>query len=154
MIWELDILDQVITFGVSMALGGVLHIVYDIFRGIRRAGFMISPLKVFICDVLFWILSGFAVFTLMLIKTSGTVRSYMVLGLLAGVLIVRAAFSRFIVSAVSWTAKKAYIVLSFFVEKYGKMLNVAVKYIKKAENSIKMRITTKKTLETNRDSGV
>lgn len=154
MIWELDILDQVITFGVSMALGGVLHIVYDIFRGIRRAGFMISPLKVFICDVLFWILSGFAVFTLMLIKTSGTVRSYMVLGLLAGVLIVRAVFSRFVVVAVSWTAKKAYVVLSFFVEKYGKMLNVAVKYIKKAENSIKMRITTKKTLETNRDSSV
>ena len=82
MICELDILDQVITFGVSMALGGVLHIVYDIFRGIRRAGFMISPLKVFICDVLFWILSGFAVFTLMLIKTSGTVRSYMVLEML------------------------------------------------------------------------
>ncbi len=154
MIWELDILDQIITFGVSIALGGVLHIVYDIFRGIRRAGFMVSSLKVFICDVLFWILSGFTVFTLMLIKTSGTVRSYMVLGLIAGVLVVRAVFSRFVVSAVSWIVKKAYVVLSFFVEKYGKMLNVAVKYIKKAENSIKMRVTAKKTLETNRDSSV
>lgn len=154
MIWELSVNDQIITMLVSAAVGGALCIIYDIMRGIRRGGALTGFWQVLCCDILFWILSAVVVFCLMLVKTSGVVRSYLVVGLMVGFLIVRLLISRFILKSIAFLSRKMLFCLSFLSEKYRKALLFLIKYMKNAEKHIKSRLKSKKTLERKSEGGV
>ena len=95
--WEIDIAEQTLSFFISLALGGAFCFIYDLFRAVRRA-FGFKNVKVFICDVLFFVICAFITFCFLLSLTNGMVRGYFIFGIIIGFLIVFFSVSRFTVA--------------------------------------------------------
>lgn len=145
MIWELDVSEQVITFLYSIAFGAALCLIYDILRGMRRAGIGRSKWAVFFADLLFWIASAWLVFCFMLVRTVGSVRSYVLLGLAVGAGLFNILLSNLVVGVIA-------VICSLFLRVYhfveAKIRFFAGKAYVCAKKFYKTRLKHKKTLET------
>lgn len=93
--WEINNITQSTAFLWSVLLGCGLSAVYDIFR-LDRMIFRRSVLTVALEDILFWIISAFAAFCLMLLTTNGQIRAFILIGVLIGFIIFRLTFSKLI----------------------------------------------------------
>ncbi len=91
--WEIDIADQVLTFFLSMLLGAVLCLVYDIMRAVRK--FWLNKYwSVFITDIIYWIFSALITFIFLISRTNGEIRGYVFIGELLGFILCRITISR------------------------------------------------------------
>lgn len=137
--WEIDVAEQTVSFFVSLAIGSVFCVVYDLFRAVRRA-FAFKNVGVFLSDVLFFVICAFVTFCFLLSLTQGFIRGYFIFGIVVGFLIVFFSVSKFVFAFFSFllkwfiTAKKA--LKNFVRQKIGKIKkffkNKRQKTIKKA----------------------
>lgn len=98
--WEISILNQWSTFVYSLVLGCLLCFVYDLFK-IDRLIFKRSIVFIFFEDILFWIISGFLVFSFLIIYTNGQVRVFVLVGALLGFFVYKITVSKFIMYVIT-----------------------------------------------------
>lgn len=90
--WEISGYNQYICFWYSIVVGLGLGFLYDLFK-FDRTLFKRSKFFVFICDILFWIISAFIVFSFCVVFSNGQIRGYILLGCLLGFLIYKLTLS-------------------------------------------------------------
>ena len=90
--YQVDAYGQFITAVISAAAGVGLCLLYDLLRLIRYAG-RPTTLQAFIQDVLWWLAATAVTWTVLLVRCSGTVRFYALLGLVVGFLSCRFTLS-------------------------------------------------------------
>ena len=91
--WEISVGNQVATLALSLCLGFILCLIYDVLRAMRKTGFN-SFLAVFITDILFWIFVAFITFIFLMSRTNGEIRAYVLLGELIGFIVFRFTASK------------------------------------------------------------
>lgn len=99
--WEINITDQIITFGLSLCLGALLCVFYDIIRALRKAGFN-SFTAVFFTDIIFWLFSAFVTFIFLIVRTNGEIRGYVLLSELLGFILFRISLSKLLFKMLSF----------------------------------------------------
>ncbi len=80
--------EQILTFLYAVILGGVLCLVFDLFR-LHRATTSVGSIVVFAEDLLFFIVSAVVVFCFFMIRCHGVLRLYVFAGIIPGFLVVR-----------------------------------------------------------------
>ncbi len=84
-------------FLVTILIGFIIGLVYDFFR-ITRKLFHHSNLLVYIEDLLFWIISTFICFYILLHKNNLELRFYIVIGIIIGLCLYFSIFSQFVLN--------------------------------------------------------
>ena len=161
--WEINVGNQFLTFVYSLVLGGMLCLSYDFIRALRKSGFN-SFIAVFFTDIIFWIISAFITFIFLISRTNGEIRGYVLIGILAGFVIFRLTFSRFVFPfftwAFKWIIKFHTKITCFFNTIYGKTEAAFCKigvstanFLKRALKSIKKLLKIRhKVLYTNKNN--
>ena len=93
--WEISFADQTLTFLFSLLAGAALCLLYDLFR-IFRLSRNTSKLGIFLEDILYFAIAGFLTFCFLIVRCSGEIRGYVLLGELLGFLICRCTLSALI----------------------------------------------------------
>ena len=91
-------------FCIFFLLGLLLNIIFDLFRGLRKA-IKFSNALVWIQDVLFLLISGFLFFKTLLIFSNGEIRLYMIIAMLLGIAIYSLTISSQCVIIISFILK-------------------------------------------------
>ena len=90
--WEIDLKNQIITFLISLFLGGCFCLCFDIFsvflRGKTKAGQFLS-------DTFFFVIVAFVDFCFFLAASNGEIRLYILIGELMGFYLCKTTLSRF-----------------------------------------------------------
>ena len=99
-------------FLMSVLLGAILGVVYDVFRAFR---IVFPPARksgaVFVQDILFWIIYGAAVFCYSTLAARGEIRFFVFLGSLAGFVLYILTIGNFIIGVLRWIFDAFYGVL-------------------------------------------
>lgn len=150
MIWNLNVSDEAVTFLLSIPLGFIICFIYDIFRGFRRGGVGNSAVYVFLLDVLFFVFVSVFVFLFLIVRTDGTVRSYVFMGIAIGVELFLLTLSKFALKLFELIAQKT-VSLKRFLKKTARKTRLFFENALKRLQNMKF---TKKTLETTVNSSV
>lgn len=94
--WEISSYGQSLCFLYSMAVGGILGLIYDFFK-IDRIVFKRGNIFVFLQDILFWIIATVIFFSFSVVFSNGQIRAYLLFGSFLGFLIYRLTFSKIII---------------------------------------------------------
>lgn len=94
--WDISFAGQTITFLLALAVGAALCLLYDVFR-ILRIGFRPGTVAIFVQDILYWLLCAMVTFCLLIVRCSGEIRGYALLGELLGWIICHLTLSVVIV---------------------------------------------------------
>ncbi len=89
----IDVSEQALTFLMSMALGVVLCLLYDLVRVLHSTcikGFF----EVLVCDLLFWGIAAVITYCFLIIRCQGSVRGFVLIGQLIGAVVTRFTLSR------------------------------------------------------------
>ncbi len=135
--WEISNSEQVFSFFTAFLFGIGYSVFYCFFKAIRK-GFRHNAIVVFIEDILFFVITAFATFFLLLALTNGEIRFYMLLGIFIGFALfyfslseilssIIAAFFKVIKRCVLWVAHLLTAIFKFFCKK----LQNCYKYLKK-----------------------
>lgn len=154
-----SVLHQIRLFCAAMAWGAAVVVAYDCLRIFRR---LISQ-PVWLCsvqDVIFWIAEAFFIYRLMFRYDSGAIRSYTMLGMLAGMALYLLLLDKIVVRTVTWLLKKLTDILikplrliisifrkifNFFLRLLKKFLKSLAKMLKKNVKAGRMGITSNQT---------
>ncbi len=91
--WEIDLLDQLTAFFLSILIGLFLGLVFYTLTAFYKA-FCITGLWQIVSDVVFFAFAGFLTFCFLLITTNGELRAFVLVGELIGFLLFKVLFSR------------------------------------------------------------
>ncbi|HHY47637.1 MAG TPA: spore cortex biosynthesis protein YabQ [Firmicutes bacterium] len=118
-------ISQVVAFGATMLIGGVLGLVFDFYRVLRGIGSP-TPIVTTIGDILFWIIATAVSFYILLKVTWADVRFYVFIGFLVGFNLYRAFLSRPVIHILlsSYSAGKA---ASYWIDQVGYRLSDVVR---------------------------
>ncbi len=94
--WEVDSSAQIITFLISLLIGAVFSVIYDIFKSVRVC-FRCNKVSVFFQDILFSIICTFITFCLCILQTKGQPRAFVLFAIAVGFFVMRMLLSRFFV---------------------------------------------------------
>ena len=86
-------MNQAFIFVLFILNGIFIGILFDFFRILRRI-FKTKNIIIYIEDILFWILSGISIIFCMYNFTDGSLRLFMVIGLIVGITIYLISFSK------------------------------------------------------------
>lgn len=168
--WEINLKQQLISFCYSLILGILLCILYDLFKAIR-INMKLKFICIFISDVLYFIISAFLTFLILLALTNGEIRAFILIGELLGFILCRISISKIsylifslIIKAIYKVKKTIYncfygaydIVIDFFILLFNKIyifLKIALKNIKKLLKYLYGMLYTKLTTD-NQNKGV
>ncbi len=135
--------NQITTFLLSICMGIIFCLSYDIIRAFRKIA-LNSIVAINICDILYWIIYAFATFVFFVARTNGEIRGFVLFGELLGFISFRVSLSRFIVRFLSFifikiSTLKQKIDRHFYssVAKVEKHILKIVKYASKSFKSIK-----------------
>ena len=117
--------NQIILLLIFVITGTIIGILFDFFR-IQRKIIKHFDFITYIQDILFWLLSGLIIIFSIMKFTNGELRSYMIFGIIVGVIIYFSIFSKFIM-------KISIIIIQFFI----KILSIILIPIKKIWKIIK-----------------
>lgn len=125
--------EQVHIFLYSVLIGGIMGIVFDFFRALRRNG-NTKNIIVYLQDILFWIIIAIMILTSSFILNNGELRGYMLIGYLLGALLYMLILSNYV--------KGLFIIIMNFIEKginflfapFTKMIEKLSKREEKLEN--------------------
>lgn len=145
--WEISNLSQAINFFYSFVFGGILCILYDILRVIRK-NITHSSCAVFFEDLIYFIFSAFLIFCFLLATTNGELRFYAFFGIGLGFFIIRLSVSRVIFIVLGFVLSNLIKLFSFIEMKitsffallnknFKRLIRNMKKYIKKAINTLK-----------------
>ena len=104
--WEISAYNQTISFVLSLCLGALFCVLYDVVRAIRKVC-LNSFWAVFFTDILIWLLYAFVTFIFLVARTNGEIRGYILVGELGGFILFRISISRLLFSAVCFVFIKA-----------------------------------------------
>lgn len=130
-----SISNQITTLLIFAVTGVIIGILFDFFR-IQRKIIKTFDFVTYIQDILFWLFSGITVIFSITKFTNGELRSYMVFGIVLGIIIYFSIFSKFVikisVSIIQFLLKILSILL-FPIKKFCKIIK---KGWKKKENMV------------------
>lgn len=115
--------NQAYVFLVSILVGGVLAIIFDFFRLLRRKGNTKNYI-VYIQDILYWLIVTFVIIMSAFITNDGELRGYMFIGYILGAIIYVVTFSPYIM-------KIANKILDFIENIFEKICNFCIKILRK-----------------------
>lgn len=87
---------QLYSFTIYIISGIIIGIFFDVFRILRRS-FKTSDIITYIEDILFWIFSGIFLLFVVFKFNNGEIRSYIIIGLLCGILIYMLTISKYFI---------------------------------------------------------
>lgn len=139
------ILEEAVFFGVSLLVGMGLVLVYDVFRILRRI-VKHGTILIGVEDICFWILCTVTVFLLLYWENDGMLRLFAFVGILSGMGIYLAVFSRFVLRFFVWLLggilkkiqKTGGVLLHPFAKTIKKILQFLKKWLKKCYKAIKI----------------
>ena len=110
-------------FLAAFLAGAAIACVYDFLRILRR-GIKHADAIVYGEDLLFWILTGMALFYMSLLMNNGEFRLYFFLGMFAGAAVYHRTLSRFIVAGGGFLLKKILEILQYILKKIIKLCKI------------------------------
>ena len=145
--WEISNDNQIITFMLSIALGGIFYLLYDVIRAVRKVGFN-SSLAVNIIDLIIWIIFAFATFIFLMARTNGEIRGYVLFGEAIGFVLIRASISKIWFRILRFVLLKiAYIKRKIDTRFYTFTDNVETRILKRLKYAFKLLKSIKKCLK-------
>lgn len=126
----IDVSAQALTFLMSLGLGAVLCLLYDVVRALHKT-FIKGFLEVLVCDILFWCVAAFLTFCFLIIRCFGSVRVFVLVGELIGAVITRYTLSRLFLPFLSKILRLISAVGGFLRVGFGKLFISVEKIIKK-----------------------
>lgn len=117
--------DQIKILIIFAITGIIIGLLFDFFR-IQRKVINTFDFITYLQDALFWILSGIVLIISIMNFTNGEIRSYMILGIIIGVVLYFNTFSKYIM-------KISVGIANFFI----KILNILISPIKKLSKKLK-----------------
>lgn len=160
--WEINAYNQTISFVLSLCLGAVFCVLYDMIRAIRRVC-LNSFLAVLFTDILIWLFYAFATFIFLMARTNGEIRGFILMGELLGFILCRISLSRLFCPILCFIFTKAaaikqrisafigrfYIKFETFGLKLWQGLSKIFKSLKKLlKNTVKLLYTDKNIAST------
>lgn len=141
--WEINTANQTFSFILSLCIGALFCVLYDILRAVRKVC-LNSFWSVFLTDILLWIFYAFATFLFLMSRTNGEIRGYVLAGELSGFVLFRLTFSRlmlavlvFIVTKLAELNKKAVRIFNKLYAEFDILLLKIQQYISKSFKSVK-----------------
>ena len=141
----IDVSAQALTFLLSVALGALLCLMYDIVRVLHKTcvkGFA----EVLVCDLLFWVTAAMLTFCFLIIRCQGMVRGFVLFGQLIGFIAVRFTVSRFFVAFLLCVSKLISLCLGTVSSVIGKCTALIEKKTKKFLTKLKKVLQHKRKL--------
>ncbi len=92
--WEINLADQIISALQSLPLGVALAILFFTLESFNVA-FKATRVRVFVSDIVFFILAALITFCFLLISSNGEIRGYILVGEGIGFLLFKAFFSKY-----------------------------------------------------------
>lgn len=126
--------EQVTLFALMVTMGMILGIIFDFYRALRGIA---EPGKIItiIGDIAFWLIATALVFAVLMWKTWGEMRAYVLIGLLVGFIIHWYYFSPFIIKFfrsviffIIWIAKVVWRIISWPFITAKSMLTIPILY--------------------------
>lgn len=117
--------DQIKILIIFAITGIIIGLLFDFFR-IQRKVIKTFDFITYLQDALFWILSGIVLIISIMNFTNGEIRSYMILGIIIGVVLYFNIFSKYIM-------KISVGIANFFI----KILHILISPIKKLSKKLK-----------------
>jgi len=147
---HINVAYQTITFFMSIVFGMAACLVYDVFRIVHKL-FCKSWLSIFVLDILYWLIMAFATFSFLLLRCTGEVRAFVLLGILCGFIICRFTLSPIfmivalkifkIIGSIIGLFRKPIRFLSFKIIKiFKKVLKMLKKLALETKNHLKQRM--------------
>ena len=118
--------NQTYVFLYSVLVGGILAIIFDFFRILRRKGNTKNYI-VYVQDIIYWIIVTFIIIMSAFITNDGELRGYMFIGYILGAIIYMVTISRYILNF----ANK---ILNYFENLFRKILERCNKICRKNKN--------------------
>lgn len=132
----LSLTEQGHLFLISMFLGFKIHLIFDLFRVMRKIK-KTKNLQVGIQDVIFVFLITIYTFYIYLYESNGAIRIYYFVGMLFGGLIYNAIFSKYIMKTFIFTIEiikksfeRTYLIITFPMRVILKLIKPRLKIIK------------------------
>lgn len=132
----IDVSAEAVTFLLSLALGAVLCVLYDVVRVLHCVsvrGFF----EVLVTDILFWIFAAFLTFCFLILRCQGTVRGYVIFGAALGFFIVRITISKYFMIGVTAVLRFLRKIYGAFSGMLRRMLAPVSKMLKKIQIVLK-----------------
>ncbi len=155
---HITVAEQTVTFLLSLALGVLFCVFYDVFRCFHIK--CKSWFAVFISDILYWLVAAVAVFCFLVLRTKGQVRGYVLLGAVLGFVAGKLLFGNALVHLfcwiqqllnqvfrfLCWPVQKIFAFLSKICKKIGLIIKKGLKNLKKLlyNTFIKLNIMRRK----------
>lgn len=124
-----SIVGEVKFLGISLLLGVIILVIYDVLRIFRRV-FPHSNVWIGIEDFFYWIAVSFFIFSILFRVNNGSVRWFSVIGIFLGMVLYNITLSPFLVKYISFVLKK----VRSYVEKVLRFLFRPLKKMKKGLN--------------------
>ena len=121
-------------FLISILWGGILLLVYDGLRVIRR---LIKHDSFFLAveDLIFWVLASVSIFAMMYRENNGIIRGFSVMGMAIGMVLYHYIFSEILVNIIT---KFIRTLIRPFTMAYNKIKKFVLFLMSKAKNAIKL----------------
>ena len=126
----IDVSAQALTFLMSLGLGCVLCLLYDVVRALHNTcikGFF----EVFVCDLLFWSVCVFITFCFLVLRCNGSVRTFVLIGETIGAVTTRLTVSRLFLPFISKVFNGLERMFLLFGGIFGKLLKYVENFFKK-----------------------
>lgn len=136
MTWEIDSTGQLITALLSLAVGVFLSFIYDVFKAFRLCARK-SRATIFFEDIVFGLIATLICFCLLMLRTKGQVRLYVLLFLGLGFVIWRLTLSKFFIKFLSAILRFLKSVLSSLKAVFSKIARKVIAKSKKFYKSAK-----------------
>lgn len=121
--WEIDFAKQILTFLMSIILGGIFCLIYDLFHlPVRRVG--ASAVAVFAVDIFYFIFIAVINFCFLLVRCNGEVRGYVLFGEIMGFYICKKTLSPIFCLMISLIIKPIKLLKNLIVRLLSPVFNM------------------------------
>ena len=134
-----DVSHQAVTFLLSVILGCVLCLIYDIFRVIHKL-YINGFFEVLVTDLLFFGFSAFITYCFLILRCQGYFRVFVLVGQCIGFVIVRYTISKFFILVLSAILGLISKVLNKIITKFYQLATKFEKIIKNLINKLKKHL--------------
>lgn len=116
--------NQALLFLIFSLNGVIIGLLFDFFRILRKS-FKTSNLVTYFQDVLFWILTGISIIYFMYNFSDGTIRLFMIIGLIMGFMLYIFTISAYIIKILVFTIE----LIKLFIIRIIKIIYIPIKFI-------------------------
>ena len=156
--WEISNYDQIIGFLLSLLLGALFCLIYDVVRAYRFV-WKSSALAIALVDLLIWIFYAVFTFVFLIARTNGEIRGYILVGEFLGFIIFRMVFSKILYSVFCFVFSQIILIqqkITNVFERFYSKIELLVSFFYKGTSKFFKRIkkllkNTRKLLYTNKN---